>query len=181
MFITYYLHKVYFSCQNPNFCGGKVWPGFWSGSAWISIGWLPGSGSGSAFQPMWIWIVEYIIGISWSLFFAVVLVGCRPPPPTQLIQQQWLPLPSLVLCLLCAKSYQSNTVHYSIVQSTVLLPVLSFVLQNQKPNSWTYNFAEVSGHNLRVLRLEVSVYNFYTTDQFSNHFFSMGWGGVKIC
>jgi len=28
-----------------------------------------------------------------------------------------------------------------------------------KPNSWTYNFVEVSGHNLRVLRLEVSGHN----------------------
>ncbi len=34
-----------------------------------------------------------------------------------------------------------------------------------KPNSWTYNFVEVSGHViLRVLRLEVSVYNVYITN-----------------
>ncbi len=37
-----------------------------------------------------------------------------------------------------------------------------------KTNSWTYNFVEVYGHNtiLSVLRLEVSVYKVYVTNQF---------------
>jgi hypothetical protein len=36
---------------------------------------------------------------------------------------------------------------------------------HQKRNSLTYNFVEVSGHNLGVLRLEVSVYNVNITNQ----------------
>jgi hypothetical protein len=35
-FTIYYLHKVYFSCQNSTFSDGKVWPG--SGSRWIRFG-----------------------------------------------------------------------------------------------------------------------------------------------
>ncbi len=41
-----------------------------------------------------------------------------------------------------------------------------------KPNWWTYNFFEVSAHNLWVLILEVS-------KAVSNHFYSRGGGGVK--
>jgi hypothetical protein len=35
-FMTYDLQNVYFSCQNPTFCDGTVWPG--SGFTWICIG-----------------------------------------------------------------------------------------------------------------------------------------------
>ena len=42
----------------------------------------------------------------------------------------------------------------------------------QKPNSWKYNFVEVSGHNL-----EVSVYNVYIVNQFQTTF-AQGGGGV---
>jgi hypothetical protein len=45
-----------------------------------------------------------------------------------------------------------------------------------KPNSRTYNFVEVSGHNLIVLRLEVSVYNIFITNQFQTTF-ARGCGG----
>jgi hypothetical protein len=41
-----------------------------------------------------------------------------------------------------------------------------------KPNLWTYNFVEVSGHNLEILRLKVSRYNVPV----SNHFCSR-WDG----
>ncbi len=34
----------------------------------------------------------------------------------------------------------------------------------QKPNSWRYNFVEISGIILRVLRLNVSLYNVYITN-----------------
>ncbi len=55
----------------------------------------------------------------------------------------------------------------------------SFVsIADQRPNSWTYNFVEVSGHILRVLRFEVSVYNVYITNQLQS-IFSPGGGGVK--
>ncbi len=39
-----------------------------------------------------------------------------------------------------------------------------------KPNSWTDNFVEVSGHNLERSQTEVSVYNVYITKQFSTQF-----------
>jgi hypothetical protein len=39
---------------------------------------------------------------------------------------------------------------------------------NQKVKSWTYNFAE--GIILRILRLEVSVYNVYIKNQFQTTF-----------
>jgi hypothetical protein len=38
-FTIYYLHKVYFSCQNSTFGDGKVWPG--SRSRWICFGLAP--------------------------------------------------------------------------------------------------------------------------------------------
>jgi hypothetical protein len=37
---------------------------------------------------------------------------------------------------------------------------------------------EVPGHNLRVLRLDVSVYNVYITNQFQTTFARV-WGGVN--
>jgi hypothetical protein len=43
--------------------------------------------------------------------------------------------------------------------------------------SRTYNFDEVSGHNLEVLRLEVSRYNVYITNQFQTTFVPGGGGG----
>jgi hypothetical protein len=49
-----------------------------------------------------------------------------------------------------------------------------------KPNSLTYNFAEVSGHNLRVLRLEVSLYNVYLTTQFQTTFTQGGRGDKSV-
>ncbi len=77
----------------------------------------------------------------------------------------------------------------------------------QKPNSWTYNFVEVSGHNLdssqtwglrvtmftlqtsfkplflgvilKVLRLEVSALQYLHYKPVSNHFFSGGGGGDR--
>jgi hypothetical protein len=50
-----------------------------------------------------------------------------------------------------------------------------FLKLKLKPDSWTYDFVEVSGHILRVLKLEVSVYNVSTANQFC-------WGGgSKIC
>jgi hypothetical protein len=45
----------------------------------------------------------------------------------------------------------------------------------QKPNSWTLRFP---GITLRVLRLEVSLYNVYITNQFQTTFAQRG-GGVK--
>jgi hypothetical protein len=44
-----------------------------------------------------------------------------------------------------------------------------------KPDSWTCNFVEVCGHNL--LRLEVSVYNVYITNQFQTTFAQEGGEG----
>ncbi len=37
--MTYLPTKIYFLCQNPTFCDGKVCPG--SGSGWIHIGFAP--------------------------------------------------------------------------------------------------------------------------------------------
>ncbi len=56
------------------------------------------------------------------------------------------------------------------------------LLHTQKPNSWTNNFVEVSGHNLqilRVLRFEVFVYNVYIANQFQTTF-AQGGNGSKI-
>jgi hypothetical protein len=39
-----------------------------------------------------------------------------------------------------------------------------------------YNFVEVSGHILRFLRLEVSIYNVYITNQFQTTFAQRGEG-----
>jgi hypothetical protein len=47
-----------------------------------------------------------------------------------------------------------------------------------KPNSWTYGFIEVSGHNLEILRLEFFVYN-VNYKHLSNHFCSGRGGGVE--
>jgi hypothetical protein len=44
-----------------------------------------------------------------------------------------------------------------------------------KTNSCTYNFVEVSGHNLESFQAEVSVYNVYIT----NTTFAQGGEGVK--
>ncbi len=51
---------------------------------------------------------------------------------------------------------------------------------DQKPNSRMYNFVEVSGI-LRVLRLEVSVYNVYITNQFQPLLLVEEGGRWKIC
>ncbi len=51
----------------------------------------------------------------------------------------------------------------------------------QKPNSWTYNFLEVSGHDLilRALKLEVSVYTIFTLQtNFKPLLLGGGGGGV---
>ncbi len=45
-----------------------------------------------------------------------------------------------------------------------------------KPNSWTSNFVEISGHNLESLRLQVSVYNVYITNHLQTTF-AQGGGG----
>jgi len=39
---------------------------------------------------------------------------------------------------------------------------------------------EVPGHNLRVLRLDVSVYNVYITNQFQTTFARVGGGGKSV-
>jgi hypothetical protein len=39
-----------------------------------------------------------------------------------------------------------------------------------KPNSWTYNFVEVSGHTLESSQTCGSVYNVYITNQFQTTF-----------
>ncbi len=51
-----------------------------------------------------------------------------------------------------------------MVRKTVKLRI------NLKPNSSTHNFVEVLGIILIVLRLEVSVYNVYITNQFQTTF-----------
>jgi hypothetical protein len=48
---------------------------------------------------------------------------------------------------------------------------------NLKANSGTYNFVEVSGTILRVLRLDVSIHNVYIKKPVSNHFCSRREGG----
>jgi hypothetical protein len=47
----------------------------------------------------------------------------------------------------------------------------------QRQNSWTYDFVEVSGHNLGSLSLEVSVNTVYIANQFLNTFARAGGGG----
>ncbi len=48
-------------------------------------------------------------------------------------------------------------------------------IAQEKPNSWTYNFVEIFGHNLS---LKVFVYNVYITNQFQTTFARGGGGGV---
>jgi hypothetical protein len=50
---------------------------------------------------------------------------------------------------------------------------------DQRPNSLTYNFVEISGHIFRVLRFEVSVYNVYITNKVQITF-SPGGRGSKV-
>ncbi len=47
-----------------------------------------------------------------------------------------------------------------------------------KPNSWLYNF--VLGKISRVLRLKVSVYNMFITNQFQTTTFALEGRGVKL-
>jgi hypothetical protein len=54
-----------------------------------------------------------------------------------------------------------------------------WVIPAQKPNSCTYNFVEVSGHNLEILRLKISIYNVKSTNQFKQLLFG-GWGGGPL-
>ncbi len=49
----------------------------------------------------------------------------------------------------------------------------------QKPNSWTYNFVEVSGHNLENSQKKFR-YNAYITNQFRATFARGGGGGSTV-
>jgi hypothetical protein len=62
--------------------------------------------------------------------------------------------------------------------SNFLLFFLSQKLLELKTNSWTYNFVEVSGHNLKSSETWGSVENVYITSQFQTSF-AEGRGGVK--
>ncbi len=70
----------------------------------------------------------------------------------------------------------------SLYRSLRLLPTGTWKSKtDQKPNSWTYNFVEVSGHNLAsFFRLKVSVYNVHTKNPFQTNFAGEGGGGGKI-
>ncbi len=49
--------------------------------------------------------------------------------------------------------------------------------REQKPNSWTSNFDEVSGHNLESSQTWVSVYKVYITNQFQTLLLKRGGRG----
>ncbi len=64
---------------------------------------------------------------------------------------------------LCVKLVFQNVCVFYVTQMTADTQHLYF----QKLNSWTYNFVEVSRHNPESFQtFEVSLYNFYITNQF---------------
>ncbi len=65
---------------------------------------------------------------------------------------------------------------HAVLLVHIFLPSVSSL----KPNSRAYKFIEVSGHTLRVLRLEVSEYNAYITNQFQTTFAQGRGGGVGV-
>ncbi len=74
----------------------------------------------------------------------------------------------------------SSTKYLAIMQLCNRLPIFKWLLldidiRDRKPNSWMYDFVEVSGHILSVFRLEVSVWISYTIGKevwFFSRFFS---------
>jgi hypothetical protein len=83
-------------------------------------------------------------------------------------QYSTVPIPSLRLIYKHSVYYPTKYGQtFPLVDNQIL-----YSDNNQKPNSWTYNFVEVSGH-----KLESSIQNVYITNQIQTTF-ARGGGGV---
>ncbi len=82
-----------------------------------------------------------------------------------------------VLCFPCIK-HATNVYCPRLSQETTMFNrMYTFFAQTDlKSNSWTYNFAEVSGHNIESSQTWGFVYNVYITKS-PNHFCLRGGGG----
>ncbi len=63
-----------------------------------------------------------------------------------------------------------RALHSFLLSSLCVLGSRPLLTSSLKPNSWTYNLLRYLGIILTVLRLEVSVYNVYITNQFQTTF-----------
>ncbi len=100
----------------------------------------------------------------------------HPPPPTPR-HSCHAPLPQNIVFITWFQFIQLTTgikIRNLSVMRAPLVLFTSRAMSVLKPKSWTYNFAEVSGHNLVIFQTWVSTYNVYITNQSPYFFTFMG-------